>query len=219
LIQYFGNTTQLTSSDIFSIGSNDNASVVITLPEARLRAERDEGMLIMENVIDKTTVYNAGLNPVMMLLNNASMLNSGFVGKGSDEEVINTESLLNTDFTYEFNTNNGEYCADASGTRKMSDPIQLSNFDRNRKIFSGVRHSFTTRMSIDDILLIRDNMLNEGSANYGYVSFVDPFGVTINGFVMSMTYNPFNEMVEFDLRGIFTPLGARFDYVMDSPMA
>ena len=67
---------------------------VITLPESRLRAARNEEFITLEDVISPETVYNVGLNPKYMLLNQSTIINSGFNPKPENGCYKNPRSQI-----------------------------------------------------------------------------------------------------------------------------
>jgi len=188
---------------------------------AGVRAERNEPFDILTNITRPDTVYNVGVNPVVGIMNHGTYLNSGFIGKPATASLVLRENKLDSDMSYRFKAGEGEYItADTSYEVTQSDDIPLSEVDLNTRKFSGRLHSFTSKLPLADIIGIRQNMLNEGSENYGVIEFVDPIDkVTKQGWIMRMTYSPWSGMCTFLLRGKHVPKGGRLDQVLDSPLA
>lgn len=196
----------------FTYGAFDGAGV---------RAERNEPFDILANITRPDTVYNVGLNPTVGVMNHGTYLNSGFVGKSVTSSIVLRENKLGSEMTYRFKAGEGDYItADKSYEVTQGDDIPLSELDLNKRKFSGRLHSFTSKLPLADIISIRQNMLNEGSENYGVIEFIDPIdNVTKQGWIMRMTYSPWTGMCTFTLRGKHVPKGGRLDQVLDYPMS
>ncbi len=211
-----GASTVLVVSESTS-STNDVTDITITISEVRLRAERDEAFDVLTGVNSPETIYNGGLNPKYMLFNQSLLINSGFSGK-PDSAVIKTQEVkLNGEMTCKFKAGEGGYILDPDKeTVKMNGDIELSKLNSRNRLFDGLIYNFSTNMSYDRVLAIRDACLSEtGLKDYGYISFNDPFGQIRQGFIMSMIYNPVGEKVEFVLRGKYNPEGGTFDYLLD----
>jgi hypothetical protein len=185
-------------------------------------ADAKDVMSTYDQILDPDGEYNIGLNPRTILLNNAEIYNSGFFGKAATEVIKPTEVKINEKFRYRFKSGQGSYCADTSGTRRMSDNTTLETMDSFKRKFSGMTHGFSTKMPFEDVLFLRYAMLNQAadpSDNFGAVEFDTPSGTTVSGWIMEMTYNPFNEEVEFTVRSKGIAYGNGFDYTLDLPLA
>jgi len=178
----------------------------ITLPEDRLRAERDENMDVLTGVISPETSYNVGLNPKNMLFNQSPLFNSGFHPKLNTAEIKTQTVKLNGEMESQFAVGEGGYVLDPDRQLiKQNQTVTLLQTNQNIKLFTGRLLKFTTTINYDRVLLIRDACLNvsTGGDNYGYIRVKDPFGVDYKGFIMNMEYNPLSEEVDFELREKF----------------
>jgi hypothetical protein len=197
----------------------NSTGVTITRNSTRLRAARDEEFQSISNVVDTKTVYNTGLNPKYMLKNHSLLLNSGFVPKTDTEKIKTSDVKLNSDMNCQFKSGQGLYNVNPERLIDMSSDIELKDFNNYNKLFSGFLIKFTASITYDRVLSIRNNYLNQGNQNYGYIRIETPDGSERSGYLMSMTYNPLNEQADFILRERFVPGGDNFDYVLDFELA
>lgn len=197
----------------------DVSGVTITKSAAFLRAERDEAFVSILEVNNKTTVYNVGLNPKYMLYNQSLLLNSGFTPKPDTTEIKTRDAKLNSKMNCKFKTGEGEYILDPDNEFVYMDgDIELRRFNSYNRLFNGTLIKFTTFITYDRVLSIRDACLNQdGLKDYGYISVTAPNGDVLRGFIMSMVYNPLSEKTDFVLRQQFDPIGESFDHVLDFP--
>lgn len=197
-----------------------NIPYIVTLPESRLRVERNEAMQIINNVISPDTIYNAGLHPKNMLLNQSPIINSGCNPKPNDSRVVTQNAKLNSDAEFQFKVGEGSYVRGAGGLISMDGDLTLSDLNGNSKLFTGRLFKFTTKIGIDRVLEIRDACLGQhASKNWGYISVKDYNNEYKKGFITKMIYNPLSEEVQFECKEKYTPTGSRFDYVLDFPLA
>ena len=185
---------------------------VITLPESRLRAARNEEFVTLDDVISPETVYNVGLNPKYMLLNQSTIINSGFNPKPETDVIKTQEAKLNSDMNCAFRGGEGDYVLGGGTLVSMDGDIPLSDVNSYSRLFSGLLFKFTANITYQRLLTIRDSYLNEsGNAdNYGYISFKAPNGIIYKGYLMELKYNPMSQQAEFLLRGKFDPTGESF---------
>ena len=172
-------------------------------------------------MISPETVYNVGLNPKYMLLNQSLIINSGFNPKPETSVIKTQEAKLNSNMNCRFIPNEGDYVLGGSDTEvSMDGDIPLSDVNSYSRLFNGLLFKFTANITYQRLLVIRDSYLNEsGNAdNYGYIRFKAPDGNEYSGFLMELKYNPMSQQAEFELRGKFTASGDSFDYVLDSEM-
>ncbi len=169
----------------------------------RLRALRDEEFDFSTNIIDPETSYNIGLNPRYMLKNQSLILNSGFNPKPINSEIKAQEIKLNDQFTCKFKSGEGDYNLDNETTVTMGENQPLSTFNNYQKLFTGFLIKFTANINYQRLLSIRNDYLNQGSNNFGYIRIKTPLGTEKKGFLMSMNYNPLSEQAEFVLREKF----------------
>jgi hypothetical protein len=194
------------------------SGVTITLDSTRLRAARDDEFQSITNVVDAKTVYNVGLNPRYMLKNHSLLLNSGFNPKPETDTIKTQDVKLNSQMSCQFKVGEGLYNVNPEVSVSMNEDTVLSTFNNYEKLFSGFLIKFTANISYQRVVDIRNNYLNQGSENYGFIRIETPQGEERSGYLMNMTYNPLSQQAEFVLREKFTPTGGGFDYVLDFPL-
>ena len=191
------------------------SGVTVTRDTTRLRAARDDEFNFINNTLDDSTVYNVGLNPKYMTKNHSLLLNSGFNPKPSSDVIKTQRVSLNSEMSCEFKNGEGLYNVNPNRSVSMSDDVPLSEFNNYDKLFTGFLIKFTANIDYNRVVNIRDNYLNQGSENYGYIRIETPDGTEKKGYLMNMTYNPLSQQAEFELREKFEPSGGSFDYVLD----
>lgn len=215
----FDGTSVIYTMDSVSVSIFGSTSATFTRSVSRLRANRNEEFDVVNNVFSPETIYNGGLFPKYGLLNQSLLINSGFNPK-PDTDVVKTQDYkLNDSAEFQFKAGEGDYNLDPDKELlSVQGDVALSQINSYNRLFNGLLIKFTTSIKYSRLLLIRDAYLSQAVSNYGYISVTAPDGIVHRGFLMSMTYNPLSEKVDFVLRGKFDPAGSSFDYVIEEEM-
>lgn len=195
---------------VLSVGSvagdeNFSDDFTITLASTRLRASRNDEFETVSGVVDPSTIYNAGINPKYILMNNSTLFNSGFVPKPSTETMKTQEAKLNEDATFRFKAGEGAYALDPDRvTVVMGGDLQLSQLNHNTALLEGNQITFEAIIPYSSYLSIRDALTDYNNANlHGYIRFRSPDGTDKMGFPDLVTYELGEEKATFVLREKF----------------
>ena len=204
---------------VFDTTSRQTTTVTVGFDSTKALSESDEPVLSSTGITHIDTVFNAGITPRTSILNHSKFINSGFVGKDQYEQLELSEAKLSSTATITYQTGTTDYINDEDGSSvDMNGNINLEHLNNNNRLFDGFVYHMEVDMKFDDVMLIRNNHLNMGDDDFGYISFIDPIdGSTKAGYLLEMVYTPFKEIVKFKLRGKYSPFGGRFDYVLDAP--
>jgi hypothetical protein len=197
-----GTHTSLRTSTVIPLNEFFTGDWTLTFTAPKLRAARDEEFDVLTGVISPETVYNVGLNPKYMLMNQSLILNSGFNKKAPTAVIKTQEAKLNDLMECQFAAGEGRYVLDPDNFLiTMSDDLALSDLNAFSKLFTGRTIKFKVKLPYSTILAIKasHNDLADGDF-YGYIKVLSPFEGYLEGFLMSMVYNPMSEMVDFVLR-------------------
>lgn len=168
----------------------------------------DQNMLISNSLTNGDTGGNYRLNLRFMLFNHGDYINSAIYTKANTEtyQVINYENVQDQDYKIGFGLS-------VSGENGIGDPTAyVSIFD------VPVMDNPIQILEIGDVIVnpvylifrvsLTDSQLNTlilahknaaASANYGYISFVNPNGVTKTGWIVEMRYTEVDKIAEFKL--------------------
>ena len=199
-----------------------DGAYTVTLPETRLRAERNDNMEVVNNVISPETSYNLGLTPKNMLFNQSLMINSGLHPKPKESKVYTQDFKLNGEMESQFKVGEGSYVLDPNRQLiKQNETLEINQINSNNKLFTGRLIKFTSNIGYDRLLIIRDACLNQSqfNNNYGWIRVLEKTeDKEYFGWIMSLKYNPLSQMVDFELRERFIPEGGSFNYGLDNPL-
>ena|GEM_PF-1972740 len=179
---------------------DDTFIVALIRYEGGYATEKDAAFSTVTGILDKTTVYNIRHTVHRNLFNHAKWLNGGLFYKNGGELIKNTfvkqNGLLVTqlkpsdpcplgDINYDLLHENGD--------------IYLTMFADKEYIFIPEWVSCTTRLSMDSIRDIKNCMTGQDTMgrNYGYISFHNQAGDTVQGWLYDMKYSPVTEKVTF----------------------
>lgn len=174
----------------------------LTISAARLRAARDDEFDVLNGTISPQTIYNGGINPKYMLLNNSNIFNSGFRNKLDADKVRSQDVKLNEDATFELKTGEGAYVLGGEGVElTMNEDVALSDINSRNALFKGTKVQFEAPLKYSDYQTIKDGLTDLNDDNlHGYIQFTDMFGNTRQGFPLEITYNLSSEIAIFVLR-------------------
>lgn len=177
------------------------ADRILTLPSARLRAERNEAFSTLNGVINPDTVYNVGLNPKYMLNNQSLIINSGLSKKAGTETIKVQDVKLNGEMECRFKAGQGGYNLDPGReVVKMNADVQLNDNNQNNKLWTGNLIKFVTKVDYSRFLGWKDKCLNQAvSENYGFLR-VNIGGTDMAGWPMLLGHNPSSNKIMVLLR-------------------
>ncbi len=162
--------------------------------------EKDAAFTTVSGILDPATAYNLRHTVHRNLLNHAKWINGGLYYKSGGEIIKNT-----------FVKQNGELVTQLDS----SDPCPLGDVDyaliqekanEYLTMFGDKQHIFipewvtcTTRLQMASIRDIKNCMTGQDltGRNYGYISFRNPSGDTVQGWLYDMKYSPVTEKVTF----------------------
>jgi hypothetical protein len=163
-------------------------------------AEKDEAFDLVTGVVSPETSYNLRHTPKRNLLNHAKWLNGGMYYKSAGDLVRNTFVKQNGELTTQLDP--GEPCPlgdiNYDVLQEKAD-IVLAQFQEKDYFFIPEYISFKARISMSDVRFIRDCMTGQNltGQNYGYITCQNQAGDYVRSWIYDMTYNPFNEEVNF----------------------
>lgn len=161
--------------------------------------ENDENFTTVNGLDDKTTAYNIRHAPVYMFLNHALIVNSSLMGKTFTDLIQNTSVEVSQTFEAQFN--NYEQCLLGDIQRLLrtsSGDIAIENNFAGLRLFAPIQHELTVAMTKTQLDLIIDNMENNGSDNYGYLTYRDNEGAVQTGYPLVITWNPNDEIAQIE---------------------
>lgn len=180
-----------------SVTHESPKAVSIIKSSSFLRAERNEAFDVLSGVIDPATVYNVGLNPKNMLLNQSPIINSGLSKKSASDEIKTQRVYLNSEMSFQFSSGQGQYVLGAGSEIGMSDNLPLSGINSFDRLFTGDLIRFRANLTYNRVLGIRDSCINEdGSTDFGYLR-VNNNGVDWKIFLLDLTYSLIESEAEF----------------------
>lgn len=161
-------------------------------------------------IIGPDTAYNIRQSPARMADRWSKWVNSGFAYKKPSEILRNTYVAKNGDLVSQLTT--VDTC-DSTQQFKESDSLLLAQNGNFEKLFYPTKITFNKRISWETVRLIRRCFVNTDPSgrNNGYISVVDCNGVTQQGFLMELSYNPVSELANFILRKKYVDLNEPFD--------
>lgn len=164
----------------------------------------------VSGIIGPETAYNVRLSPARMVDRWAPWTNSGFARKKPSDILRNTYVAKNGDLVSRLIT--PDTC-DSMQQFKESDSLILAQNGNFKKLFYPDKITFNKRISWETLRFIRRCCENRDplGRNNGYISVVDCNGVTQQGFLMELSYNPVSELANFILRKKYVDLNQPFD--------
>lgn len=194
----------LISVDDVPVSSSSSPNYNLTVQTDRLRAERNELIDNIENVISPETIYNIGLNPRTFLFNQARIINSGLNYKTGSDKIKIQEVNLNGNLAFDFNGGEGHYVDGYFDPNvQMKDDLTLDEIVGFNRLFTGNIIRWSTRTFYSTILYLKQAMMNQSTEdiNYGYVTINDDDGVLRKVFLSSIKYKVFDgEIARFEGR-------------------
>ncbi len=173
-----------------TVSDTGNVSVVINSVVLRERASTSEEFDVKTNVGRPETVYNLGINPQYIMMNHSPLFLSGLAKKDETDIVRVQRSILNENYRSQFKEGEGAYILDSEREEVGANAnLALSQINGNQNLFTGRKVRLKAYLSKDFINIIRSayQEIND-SAYYGYLSFVDFDGNTVNGYLIDIKY-------------------------------
>lgn len=171
--------------------------------------EKNENFTV-SGVLGPDSVYNVRYSVKRMLDRWHKWLNSGFAYKSLTDILINTYTALNGDLVSQ--EIDGGICG-SSQQFKESSNLYLAEYGSFEKKFFPTTITFKKRINWDTFRLLKRCFQGQDTTgkNNGYISVVDPTGVTQQGYLTELSYNPESELGSFTLRKKFVDLSVPFD--------
>jgi len=164
----------------------------------------------VSGVLGPDSVYNVRYSVKRILDRWHKWINSGFAYKSLTDILINTYSALNGDLVSQ--ETDGSLCG-SSQQFKESSNLYLANYGDFEKTFLPTIITFKKRIGWDTFRMLKRCFQGQDTTgrNNGYISVVDCTGVTQQGFLTELSYNPESELASFTLRKKFVDLTVPFD--------
>ena len=148
-------------------------------------------------LIDSATTYNLHHHPVYFLFNQGMYLNSWMFGKAITEKYRNTFFAVNKNLAARYTGG----CPHLEPLEEVatSGDFEISKVNEGLGLFNTSTISFKIALTNAQFTEIIDSHENNGISNYGYFQFLDKDGNTKQGYLLSVSWNPVNEIGEFKL--------------------
>lgn len=188
---------RVAEATFFELGVN----ATITGQSIPLKAETDEYFTVEGNsIIDPNTAYNLRKNPKYMLLNHATLINSGLKYKSSGEKLTCQSVKQNSGLT--ITRKNTDTCVGNDTERqeyKMNEDIVLASFNNFGKFFKPEICTFKVIMYPEQVRYIINahRGLNTTGKNYGYLTFVNIYNQEIQGYLLELSYDKKKSVANF----------------------
>ena len=164
------------------------------------QTEKNEAFDVVTGVVSPETSYNLRHTPKRNLLNHAKWLNGGMYYKSAGELVRNTFVKQNGELSTQLESSDPCPLGDINFNlwQEKSD-IPLAEFQEKDRYYIPEWVQFKARLSMAEVRLLRDCLTgkNLSGLNYGYITCLNQDGNYTQSWVYDMTYNPFNEEVNF----------------------
>ena len=162
--------------------------------------EKDEAFTTVTGVLSPSTEYNLRHTPKRNLLNHAPWINSGLYYKSGGELIKNTFVKQNGELVTQLDSSDPCPLGDIDYAllQEKADEY-LTTFGDKQHIFIPEWVTCTTRLGMEAIRDIKNCMTGQDlmGRNYGYISFRNPSGDTVQGWLYDMKYSPVTEKVTF----------------------
>lgn len=162
--------------------------------------EKDEPFDYVDNLISPETSYNLRHTPKRMLLRWAKWLNGGFYYQQPGDIIKNTFFKQNGALTTRLKATEPCPLGDLNQQNiQESSDLYLADFHDRDRYFIPDYANFTTRLTKDQLNVIRDCMRGQDQLgrNYGYVTLPLPDGNKLKAWIWELQYNPNTEKVTF----------------------
>jgi hypothetical protein len=156
------------------------------------------------------TAYNLRLSPKRMLSRWGRFINSALAYKKPSDVLVNTYVAKNGDLISAYTGNDS---CDSKQTFQEGSSLYLGDLVTGDKLFSPIIIKFNKRISWATLRLLKRCFqgLDTSGRNNGFISVVDCNGVTQQGYLTELKYNPESELASFTLRKKYVNLTVPFN--------
>lgn len=162
--------------------------------------EKNEAFTTVTGILSPETAYNLRHPPKRNFLNHAKWLNGGMYYKSGGEIIKNTFVKQNGELVTQLDTSDPCPLGDVDyALLQEKADVYLTMFGDKQNIFIPEWVTCTTRLGMETIRDIKNCMTGQdlSGRNYGYISFRNPSGDTVQGWLYDMKYSPVTEKVTF----------------------
>lgn len=159
--------------------------------------ERREGHLFITGLIDADKTYNVDHAPTQFIIQNFAWFGGSMLKKAGTKVF---KFLKKKNRTVLSKAEASAACSLTTDLIAEDDDLLLSDLrSYSTEIFNEDLYEFKARVSIDNILRIRDAMRNEAvdDINYGFLEHPDEDGNLVEAYLFDMEYNPDSEEASF----------------------
>ncbi len=189
-------STTETQDDIifnkFNFRESDDSTEINTYNPERL-----EGFNNVTGLIDKNSEYNLDHAPTQFLIQNFSWYGGALLKKAGTKILKFLKKKNPTVLSKAYDSATCSLTTDLIVEDQDLTLTQLRSYDT--EFFTEFIYEFNARLSIEEVLLIRDAMRNQAvtDINYGFIEHPDEDGNLIEAYLFDMEYNPVNEETSF----------------------
>lgn len=192
---YFQTYIGFAESLVGTVGGVNDVSITKTTSSNLLLPEGSQPFDVINNLLSPATTYNLRHTPKRMLFNWAKLINGGFFGKNSAEEIVFKQGDGNIDLITQFKE--AESCLLGDVDRALideGDNVTIANFYNGDYLFLPIKVSFSTALSFEQLTLLKNCLRgNSETNNYGYVAITNPCGEQEKIFITSVEYSGVEE--------------------------
>ena len=179
---------------------DDTFMVSVIRDGAEFATEKDEAFTTVTGILSPETAYNLRHTVKRNTLNHAPWINSGLYYKSGGELIKNTFVKQNGELVTQLDTSDPCPLGDVDyALLQEKADVYLTMFGDKQNIFIPEWVTCTTRLGMETIRDIKNCMTGQdlSGRNYGYISFRNPSGDTVQGWLYDMKYSPVTEKVTF----------------------
>ena len=162
---------------------------------------KDTNIENITGITNGDTAFNYEINPRYNFLNHAEIINSALFKKSLNDTIYTNTVENNSNLSFNYKSSYNPCVGDLERRQKsMGDNILIGENDYGQRKFDPIKITFRAAMTTeksDNIMLGHRNGLNSG--NYGYITVLNPDNEEISGWLISLSYNPVDEIGEFEL--------------------
>ena len=186
-------------SDLTKQWKHDDSIFMIALRRSasNLVPENDQNFDSVGGLDYPETAYNVRYAPLYCFINHSLLVNSSLFGVSTSEEYQNTTVRTNKNFAPNQEASYACKLKDDGSARTATGDITISDNNGGSAQFEPMVHSFKADLTASQRQTIQDDLTNEGSNNYGYVSYTDEEGNSLQGFVLTLKWNSEDEIGTF----------------------
>jgi hypothetical protein len=197
-IPFAFNQTVITISNDPPISDSSTLSATISFAEV-VRAKRTEGFSSVTGIDFSASVYNLEHHLKRILLRWAKYFQSGWAPYVRQNEPLKYFSqFVEGKNNMNLRTVSTNPC-DAQG--EIDDDAWMNSADLDKPLFGDCKYTFKAPMTWDAINYIRKCFEGRSpdNKNYGYIRFLGPDSVYLEGYILEMKFNPVSQQCTFTL--------------------